>query len=272
MSEPRISVIIPTRDRIPVLALCVERLAPGQQSLGFGQYEVIVTDDSATDAARVFLAERFSWVRWSAGPRRGPTSNRNAGASVARGDLLVFVDDDCLPDPGLLMGYLDALRDEVSVYEGRITCVDGVTSPMQTAPENLDGGVLWSCNLAMRRRLFDAIGGFDERFPLPHMEDIDLRLRLLAAGETILFVPRATVDHPPRRLPWGARLARQHQAGVLYMTLHPPMRSLVWFLQNTLRARVGRFLMDGGYRAAVWTDMLLASGSVGRAIQRAVPD
>ncbi len=182
------------------------------------------------------------WARWVAGPRRGPAANRNAGASVAAGEFLVFIDDDCLPEADLLAGYSAALRDDVAVYEGRISCNAGIPSPRQTAPENLTGGTLWSCNFAMRREAFADVGGFDDRFPLAHMEDVDMRDRILATGITIVFVPQASVDHPPRRLPWGARLARMHKAGVLYMVLHPPVRGLPWFLQNEFRARVSRVL------------------------------
>jgi GT2 family glycosyltransferase len=240
MSGPQFSVVIPTRDRNELLALCLARLAPGAQTTSAEQYEVIVTDDSPSGAARSLIEEHFRWVRWVAGPRRGPAANRNRGAGAATGEHIVFIDDDCLPELDLLASYARALRDEVGVYEGRITCNAGITSPRQTAPLNLEGGVLWSCNFAIRRDVFAAVAGFDERFPLAHYEDTDMRDRILAAGFTIQFVPNASVDHPPRRLPWGARLARMHQAGVLYMVLHPPLRSLPWFLTNQLRARVSR--------------------------------
>ena len=242
MSVPRFSVIVPTRDRNDLLALCLARLAPGAQTIAAEQYEVIVTDDSVREAALTLVSSTFPWARWVAGPRRGPAANRNSGAAAASGALVVFIDDDCLPESDLLSGYASALRADIAVYEGKITCRDGVTSPMQTAPENLTGGTLWSCNFAMRREAFSRIGGFDARFPLAHMEDVDMRDRILAAGLAVEFIPGASVDHPPRRLPWGARLARMHQAGVLYMVLHPPIRGLPWFLQNQARARVSRVL------------------------------
>ena len=238
----RFSVVIPTRDRNDLLARCLHQLAPSSQRLPASEYEVIVTDDSPHETARAMVAEHFPWARWVAGPRRGPAANRNRGARAGTGELVVFVDDDCLPEPGLLAGYTAALRDSVPVYEGRTTCRAGATSPLHTAPENLNGGQLWSCNFAIRRATFTAVNGFDERFPLPHMEDADLRERLRMVAQTIVFVPAATVDHPPRRLPWGARLARMHQATVLYMVLHPPARSLGWFLQNELRAKLSRIV------------------------------
>ncbi|MBA3672048.1 MAG: glycosyltransferase, partial [Gemmatimonadaceae bacterium] len=162
----------------------------------------------------------------------------NAGAAAARGEWLVFTDDDCLPADGWLAAYERAFASGHDVYEGRTTCEAGLTSPRLTAPVNLAGGNLWSCNFAIRRNVFAALGGFDERFPYPHMEDADFRDRVVAAGHHIRFVPEATVDHPPRRLPWGTRLARIHRASVLYMVLHPPKRSLVWFVRKEIHMRL----------------------------------
>lgn len=238
MSIPTFSIVVPTRDRNELLALCLARLAPGTQRYPDGGYEVIVSDDSATQSAKALVQSRFPWAQWIAGPRRGPASNRNCGATLASREYLVFIDDDCEPEIDLLNGYSSAISEDIEVYEGQITCRSGFTSPRETAPVNLKGGTLWSCNFAIRRDAFAAVHGFDERFPLPHMEDVDMRDRLLAAGKRIKFVPAASVDHPPRRLPWGMKLGRMHKAGVLYMALHPPMRSLSWYLQNQLRARV----------------------------------
>ncbi|MEP6617717.1 MAG: glycosyltransferase [bacterium] len=257
MSGRTYSVIVPTRDRHAVLSLCLDRLAPGSQELAQARYEVIVTDDSPTESARELVTTRYPWARWMAGPRRGPAANRNRAAAATTAEYLVFVDDDCVPERELLSGYDGVERDGIDVYEGRITCKDGIASPRQTAPLNLEGGALWSCNFAIRRSAFKAVGGFDERFPIAHMEDVDLRERLRTAGFHVQFVPGASVDHPPRRLPWGASLAQQHRAGMLYMVLHPPVRGLAWYLQNTLRARLSRVR-----RLPKSFDSLLELGSV----------
>ena len=241
MSALSFSIIVPTRDRNAQLEQCLVRIVSDVQNVAH-DHEIIVTDDSPAQTAKVLIDDLFPSVQWIAGPRRGPAANRNAGAAMARGRFLVFIDDDCLPDPGLLDGYTRAISDDVSVYEGRITCRDGIVSPRQTAPINLTGGLLWSCNFAIRRDTFRDLGGFDERFPIAHLEDADLRDRLLAAGYLIHFVPEASVDHPARMLPWGAELAQMHRATILYMTLHPPTRSLPWFLQNQLRFRLSHVI------------------------------
>jgi len=243
MSTPMISVVIPTRDRNDLLRRCLDRVAPGAQTMPHDQYEVIVTDDSQHSAARDLVSEHYPWARWVSGARRGPAANRNAGARTARGEWLVFTDDDCLPEPGWLAAFAAAFTPNATrleVLEGRTTCRAGFNSPRQTAPVNLTGGQLWSCNFAIRRTHFMRVDGFDERYPFAHMEDADLQARLLKAGFMIHFVVGAEVDHPPRRLPWGAKLARVHESSVLHMAIHGPVRGLPWYLAQHARARLSR--------------------------------
>lgn len=243
MNTPRISVVIPTRDRNDTLGHCLDRLAPGAQTFPHDAYDVIVTDDSAHAAARDLISEHFPWARWVPGPRRGPAANRNSGARAARGEWLAFTDDDCLPEPTWLEAFVSRFSTKetaLEALEGRTTCRAGLNSPRETAPINLTGGLLWSCNFAMRRSAFEQIGGFDERYPFAHMEDADLKARLQKAGFMIYFVPEAEIDHPPRPLPWGAALARMHESSVLHMVLHGPMHGLPWYLQNQARARLSR--------------------------------
>ncbi len=99
-------------------------------------------------------------------------------------------------------------------------------------------------DLALGREAWDALGGFDERYPYAHMEDADLRIRLLKAGYMIRFIPTAEIDHPPRPLAWGTRLARVHEASVLHMELHGPKRGLPWYLVNQTRARLSRIVRE----------------------------
>jgi GT2 family glycosyltransferase len=259
MNTPLFSVVIPTRDRNETLALCLDRLAPGAQTLPHDQYEVIVTDDSTRTAARDLVTERFPWARWIAGPRRGPAANRNTGAGIARGEWLAFTDDDCLPEPQWLEAFSLARGEKpeaLEALEGRTTCRAGLDSPRQTAPVNLEGGVLWSCNFAIRRAGFEKVGGFDERYPFAHMEDADLRIRLLKSGYMIRFVPAAEIDHPPRSMAWGAQLARVHESSVLHMVLHGPVRGLPWYVVNHTRARLSRIVRE---RKSVDTLSALAS-------------
>ena len=242
MSLPRWSVVIPTFDRVETLAVCLSRLAPGAQTLAPDQYEVIVTDDGRRDATRTLLALKFPWARWVAGPARGPAANRNNGAAVAKGEWLVFTDDDTVPSREWLAAYaaVNASHPEADALEGRTTCAVGFGTPMYYAPVNETGGLFWSCNIAVRAGRFREIGGFDEGFTLAHMEDQDLRERLLAAGVRFPWVPDAVVDHPPRRQPSGARLGALRAAEVRYLVKRGAPEPLKWRLMRGIASlRVG---------------------------------
>lgn len=234
---PRISVVIPTRHRLESLGSCLERLAPGQQTLDATHYEVIVADDGHTDDTRTMLQARFPWAHYTAGPRRGPAANRNAGVRASRGEWLAFTDDDTLPDRDWLEQLL-AASDGVSAVEGRTVCRVGVRSPREHAPVNELGGRWWTSNLAIRRDAFDSVGGFDERYPVPHMEDADLRVRVFAAKLPWRFAPLAIVDHPPRRERWGAETAPWHAAHMLFSAIHQQPHTLLGNLRAVVRGRL----------------------------------
>lgn len=233
----RVSVVIPTRHRLESLAACLQRLAPGAQTLDAAEYEVVVADDGDTNDTRALLERSFPWAKWTAGPRRGPASNRNAGVRASRGEWIAFTDDDTLPDRDWLEQLL-AASDNVRAVEGRTVCRLGVRSPREHAPINEAGGCWWTSNLAIRRDAFDAIGGFDERFTVPHMEDADLRERAFAANVSWRFAPKAIVDHPPRRERWGADTAPWHRAHMLYAAIHNQPHTLGRNLRAVIHGRL----------------------------------
>jgi len=233
----RVSVVIPTRHRLESLAACLQRLAPGAQTLDAAQYEVVVADDGDTGDTRARIERSFPWAKWTAGPRRGPASNRNAGVRASRGEWIAFTDDDTLPDRDWLEQLL-AASDGVQAVEGRTVCRIGVRSPREHAPINESGGCWWTSNLAIRRDAFDATGGFDERFTVPHMEDADLRERAFAANVSWRFAPKAIVDHPPRRERWGADTAPWHRAHMLYAAIHNQPHTLAQNLRAVVHGRL----------------------------------
>jgi GT2 family glycosyltransferase len=251
-----ISIVIPTRLRDDALARCLENLRP---QLASGTTEVIVTDDGTTDSTRQMIASRFSFARWTQGPRRGPAANRNHGASLARGEFVLFLDDDVEPSADLLASYRAAITPETNVYEGRTTCQAGLRSPLEHSPINEDGGRLWSCNMMLRRSLWESFGGFDEAFPYPHMEDVAFHSSLAALHETILFVRAAVVDHPPRRQQSARVLGSHHESYFVYHYKYlgrPP--SLSEFLAIFTRHRLGSI-----FSYQLGRDSAVALGSMG---------
>ena len=179
---------------------CLQRLEGTRQITEGYRYEVIVSDDSANGEAKKISA-KFPWVTFVEGPRRGPASNRNNGTRLAAGNWLVFTDDDCLPEPGWLQAYADAIRQnpESKAFEGAILPDDPklLKKDMSECPVNENGGCFWSANIAVERTLFYQVGQFDEQFTIAAMEDKDLYNRLKKATVPV-FVKNAVVIHPVR--------------------------------------------------------------------------
>ncbi len=206
----KISVVIPTCHRPASLARCLEKL--------LGAEEVIVTDDSRDDATKELVEKNVPRAIWTRGPQRGPAANRNHGARAAAGEWIAFVDDDCVPDEK----WLDAIRcaaEDADIVEGKTLCPGQRDTPFEEHVENLTGGVLWSCNFAIRRALFEQMGGFDEDFLEAGGEDMEFAWRVARAGHRVVFAPTAVVVHPPRRLTWPMlwrRATWQQRWGVLY--------------------------------------------------------
>jgi GT2 family glycosyltransferase len=195
---PTVSIVIPTCNRPDLLAKCLDRLQISMRHSNRTELEVIVSDDSADDRTRDLVASRYSWVKWIRGPRTGPSANRNSGVAVASGAWVFFTDDDCLPAEGWISAFSSAITTfpDFKVFEGR-TVADRERQRMdEETPVNLEGGYLWSCNIAIERALFNHLGGFCEF--LACLEDIDFRLRVTKAGNNFRFVREAEVCHPVR--------------------------------------------------------------------------
>ena len=99
--SPSITVIVPTRDRAPELADCLSALA--DLDYPAGQLEVIVVDDGSAEPGSVAEVATAHGAGLVANDRNGgPAFARNRGAEQAVGELLAFIDSDCVADPGWL--------------------------------------------------------------------------------------------------------------------------------------------------------------------------
>lgn len=221
MALPSVAIIIPTRNRHESLKRCLSLLIP---YLGaHPECSIIVSDDGDALQTREALAGELNGVQVIQGPRCGPAANRNCGAAQASAELLIFLDDDCIPGPDLVPTYRDAAlkNPEIGVFEGRISARGEVSSFADSLPANETGGYLWSCNFAIRRELFVRIDGFDSRYPFAAMEDVDLHLRVKRLSP-VLFLPDARAWHEPeRRIGW--QVVQHHTLSVLlFLHLHGP--------------------------------------------------
>ena len=240
--NPFFSVVVPSYERPADLKICLESLSD-QNQIDAPSYEIIVSDDSKSDSSKILIEKDFPHVHWGEGKKIGPAGNRNAGVARAGGEWIVFLDDDCIAQEGYLKAYANAIEanPDVLVFEGRIFADRPRKTWTEGCPENEQGGMLWTSNLCVNRKLFIEIGGLDERFQIAY-EDVDFAYRLLQKGIDSFFVNEAAVCHPWRTLKqegnnWK-KAGYQLQELLIFLDKHPhqyPLHSAKVFLKNVLR-------------------------------------
>ena len=242
---PFLSAVIPTYERPDDLRICLNSLGKEIQQ-GSPSYEIIVTDDSKSDESKRMVENEFPDVSWRKGKQNGPAGNRNAGVDRAKGEWIVFLDDDCIAQEGYLNAYAKAIRanPNTKVFEGRIFADRPRRTWAEGCPENEHGGMLWTSNLCVNRKLFIEMGGLDERFQIAY-EDVDFALRLKQKKTDSIFVSEAAVCHPWRTLKqegnnWK-KVGYQFQELLIFLEKHPdqyPLHSAKVFLKNALRGLI----------------------------------
>ena len=203
---PRVSVIVPVKDRAAMLGDLLDALA--RQTCT--DLEVIVVDDGSTDgsgevARRKVVAGRP--VRVLDGAGNGAVAARQLGVGVARGAILAFTDSDCVPSPGWIAAALAAFDDGADIVNGRTAPIRD-TLPLERSMGSGEEGLYPTCNMFYRRAAYDAAGGFDgelgDRWGFrPDRrsrgdgfgEDTLLAWRVIRAGGEVRYVPEALVEH-----------------------------------------------------------------------------
>jgi GT2 family glycosyltransferase len=199
------SVVIPTYERPGDLRICLNSLS-GESQQESPTYEIIVSDDSKSAESRRMVEGEFPSVSWGKGKQNGPAGNRNAGVNRAKGQWIVFLDDDCIAQEGYLDAYAKVIQtnSNIQAFEGRIFADRPRKTWAEGCPENSQGGMLWTSNLCIKRSLFIEVGKFDERFKVAY-EDVEFAHRLKQRKIKTLFVFDAAVCHPWRTLRSGGK-------------------------------------------------------------------
>jgi len=214
VDRPAVTIVVPAFNEFEHTYDC---LASILETATDRTYEVVVADDGSRDETREI-------ERMVAGVRvvRSETNHGfidacNKGAAAARGDVLVFLNNDTIVTPGWLDALLAPLADPgVGLVGGKLVYPDG---RLQEA-----GGILFSdasgwnygradapthpryeyrrdvdyCSgacIAIHRERFAALGGFDTGLAPMYYEDVDLAFAVRAAGQRVVFEPRCVVVH-----------------------------------------------------------------------------
>lgn len=194
------SVIIPARNAGKTIGETI--LATLSQSLPRDMYEVIVVDDGSSDHTAVIA--RKSGVKVVPQPPVGIAAARNTGARAAKGDIVVFLDPDCVPmldwlaqmlvpfdDPGVAAVKGAYVSQEETLVSRLIQAEIDERYRQLEQFESID--VVDGYSAAFRRSVFLEAGGFDLSFASGH--DVELSYRLRKANQRLVFAPKARVYH-----------------------------------------------------------------------------
>ena len=224
----RASVVVGTRDRAFRLARTLRVWE--KQLIDAAAWELIVVDNASTDdttaVAERFQRETMLRTLLLRQPRGGLCAARNAGWRQSRGRVVAFVDDDCYPAEDFLAKLLECFAAaDLGFVGGRMPLYDASALPLSVTTQEsrrdfpprsvVDAGLIHGGNMAFRRDVLEAIGGFDERLgagtALRSGGDVDALSLASAAGFAGAYDPRPVVLHDHGRT--DARTWDQVMAG-----------------------------------------------------------
>jgi GT2 family glycosyltransferase len=225
-----VSVVVPTFRRPALLERCLAALLT--QDFAPEQYEIIIVDDAASketrqqiDRVSLGAAEKGCALRYLAtNGSCGPATARNRGWQAARGQIIAFTDDDCIPEQRWLSEGVAAFTGDIMAVSGRIVVpLPPRPSDYEYDTAHLAESEFATANCFYRRDALVEMGGFDERFRLAWREDSDLFFRLLEHSARCIVCPTAVVLHPVRPARWGVSLSQQRKSmfNVLLYKKHP---------------------------------------------------
>lgn len=196
------SVIIPTYNGGRRIVHCLNALLP---QIGGREIEIIVVDDGSTDDTSTVVAN-YKKVRLIIQANSGPAAARNRGASAAKGKILLFTDDDCVPMSNWMDAMLAPFRDSQvigvkGIYRTRQKSLAARFVQMEYEDKyrlmaNLPSiDFIDTYSAGFLRDRFLEMNGYDTSFPVACAEDIELSYRMSSRGWVMKFVPEAIVYH-----------------------------------------------------------------------------
>jgi len=241
--QPLISAVVVTRGDRNLLQGALDAL--GRQT--WTNREVIVVLHGSTDPGAQETPGTIRFVSvpgaWSLG------AARQAGVEAARGEIVAFTDDDCLPDPDWLAALADAFQAQPALWgvQGRTVAEPGPPGAHAVRVAGPDP-LYQTCNMAYRRAALERVRGFDTDFD-GWFEDTALGARITARGP-VGFFPEALVTHravsrqPRDRSTWRRVLADERRLARSYPDFYRAARG-----PGFLPVVIGRWLLGSPARA-----------------------
>lgn len=193
----------------------------------------------------------------------GAAAARNFGARQARTRWILFLDSDCLPTPGLINGYQQALNGAIA-YTGMVQAeqhnpishyydTQRILHPLPLWDDGEERpAYLITANALVWREALAQVGGFDEHFPSAGGEDIDLGLRLWSVG-SLAYAPSAQILHTfePYLLAFVRRFVRYGRGNHLLATRYQADLAPHWFVPRH-RSFINWFLAGVQFLSLWW--------------------
>ena len=213
VGKPLVTVVVPTSNRAPYLEVTLTSLAAQDFD---GPWETIVVDDASSDRTPEVI-ERFGVSSLRQPSPRGPNPARNAAVEAASSDLIALVDDDVWAPPHWLRAIVSGAERHAAAdvvggpirarFDGPAPRSCGREDPPVTSldlgPDDREVSMVWSANLAFRRRAVERAGPFPPDIP-PGGDEEEWLHRLHRAGGRVWYVADAWLEH--RRAGGDARL------------------------------------------------------------------
>jgi len=241
----RASVVIPTYNRLEDLCRVVAAVRAEARRSGAG-LEIVVVDDGSSDGTWEWLSARAaeSALKVLRQKNSGPAIARNRGVETATGEIVLFLGDDTVPQPGWLAAHLEEHR--LAGDAGPLAVLGYTSFPPETDspfarfineygaqfgysiiedPTEVPFNFFYTSNISLPRGILERLGGFREDFPAAAWEDIEFAYRAVGEGLRLRYQPRARTLHYHRVHP-RTFCRRQRTSGLsaaIFAGLHPEL-------------------------------------------------
>jgi glycosyltransferase involved in cell wall biosynthesis len=232
-----VSIVVPTYNRKKSLKDTLDSLI--RQDYPKEDYEIIVCDDGSTDDTSEFvktyqLGTSYK-VRYYRQKNSGPAAARNLGIKKAQGDIIGFIDDDCIAvDKWITCAINEFNKINVAGVQGptiplgKMEIAKKIFNYARTSDVTEQNDSYATCNIFYRKKLLFEVGLFDENFPRPCWgEDTDLGNKIILKGYNIVFNENVTVYHEIQYIPFHRYLVslKKYQGRAYLVKKYPFMRN-----------------------------------------------
>ena len=207
MSLSKVSVIIVNYNGKKLLEKCLESLF----KVNYDNFEVIIVDNNSTDNSIDFLTNNYpSVIILKLDSNKGFAEPNNAAAKIAKGDCLLFLNNDTVVTPNFISEMIEVIKSnkKIAICQSLLLKSD---SSIDSSGDFIDElGVCFNskstatkiqkifsargASMLIEKKIFDLIGGFDEKF-FATFEDVDLGWRSWILGYSSVIVPKSIVYH-----------------------------------------------------------------------------